>query len=224
MFRRLLCTTAVLVAANIAVAQDSALAGRVEGDTYISPTGEFKVQMPVLPELGGSITDTENVVTFSDDYNTHISIACFELDPAQKWELETRSLRDYLLYFFNHFVLADFQTRFPKSSIESARFLPTLMSGTMITFALLPGGSYFEGKNRIAADSVQTPVVAKRGTMLFVRNRHIYVISSELAERATQRSTYNRTTDQENQLLTDRLTTLLNRFTFLEPKSHLPAP
>ena len=223
MFRRLLCSTAVLVAATAVVAQDSALAGRVEGDTYISPTGEFKVQMPVLPELGGSITDTENVVTFSDNYNTHISIACFELDAAQKWELETRSLRDYLLYFFNNFVLADFKSRFPQSSIESARFLPTLMSGTMITFALLPGGSYFEKKNQIG-DAPQTPVVAKRGTLLFMRNRHIYVISAELAERATQRSTYNRTVDQENQLLIERLTTLLNRFTFLEPKSHLPAP
>ncbi|HEY4248994.1 MAG TPA: hypothetical protein VGM64_19370 [Lacunisphaera sp.] len=223
MFRRLLCSTAVLVAATAVVAQDSALAGRVEGDTYISPTGEFKVQMPVLPELGGSITDTENVVTFSDNYNTHISIACFELDAAQKWELETRTLRDYLLYFFNNFVLADFKSRFPQSSIESARFLPTLMSGTMITFALLPGGSYFEKKNQIG-DAPQTPVVAKRGTLLFMRHRHIYVISAELAERATQRSTYNRTVDQENQLLIERLTTLLNRFTFLEPKARLPAP
>lgn len=221
---RLLCSIAILASATAVVAQDSALAGRVEGDTYISPTGEFKVQMPVLPELGGSITDTENVVTFSDNYNTHISIACFELDAAQKWELETRSLRDYLLYFFNKFVLADFQSRFPAASIESARFLPTLMSGTMITFALLPGGSYFEGKNKIGDDPVQTPVIAKRGTLLFVRNRHIYVISSELAERATQRNTYNRSADQENQLLIERLTTLLNRFTFIEPKSRLPAP
>ncbi|MEO6993215.1 MAG: hypothetical protein ABI273_06280 [Lacunisphaera sp.] len=224
MFRRLLYSTAALAAATTLVAQESALAGRVEGDTYISPTGEFKVQMPVLPELGGSISDTENVVTFSDNYNTHISIACFKLDAAQKWELETSSLRDYLLYFFNHFVLADFQTRFPNSSIESARFLPTLMSGTMITFALLPGGSYFEAKNKIGAEAVQPPVIAKRGTMLFVRKRYIYVISSELAERATQRTTYNRTVDQENQLLTERLTTLLNRITFTEPKPRLPAP
>ena len=224
MFRRLLCSFAVFATATAVVAQDGTMAGRVEGDTYVSPTGEFKVQMPVLPELGGIISDTDNVVTFSDNYNTHISIACFELDAAQKWELETRGLRDYLLYFFNTFVLADFQTRFPKSSIESARFLPSLMSGTMITFALLPGGSYFESKNKIGDYPTQNPVTAKRGTMLFVRNRRIYVISSELAERATQRSTYDRTVDQENQLLTERLTTLLSRFTFTDSKPRLPAP
>jgi hypothetical protein len=131
-------------------------------------------------------------------------------------------LRDYLLYFFNSFVLTDFQARFPKATIESARFMPDLMAGTMITFALLPGGSYFEAKNRVGDDSPQTPVVAKRGTLLFVRNRHIYVISTELAERATQRSTYNRTVEQENQTLTERLTTLLGRFVFTENKSRVP--
>ena len=206
------------VLALAASAQDGTMAGRIEGENYISPTGEFKVPTPVLPELGGTISDTENVVTFSDNYNTHLSIACFELDAAQKWELDTRGLRDYLLYFFSSFVLVDFQSRFPKSNIESARFIQDLMGGTMITFALLPGGSYFEARNRVVDDPPQNPVVAKRGTLLFVRNRHIYVVSTELAERATQRSTYNRTVEQENQLLSDRLTTLVNRFVFIEPK------
>ena len=220
MFPRFLCSLAASLALTAgAVAQDAALTGRLEGENYVSPTGEFKLPSLVLPELGGTIVDTDTVVTFSDNYNTHISIACFELDAAQKWELDTRKLRDYLLYFFNSFVLADFQSRFPTSSIESARFMPDLMGGTMITFALLPGGSYFEAKNRVGDDPApQTPVIAKRGTMLFVRNRHIYVISTELAERATQRSTYNRTVEQENQLLTERLTTLLSRFVFTGEK------
>lgn len=194
------------------------MVGRIVGDSYVSPTGEFKVQLPVLPELGGTIVDTENVVTFSDNYNTHISIACFELDAAQKWELDTRGLRDYLLYFFNGFVLADFKSRFPKSSIESARFMPDLQGGTMITFALMPGGSYFETRNRVGDEPPTDPVTAKRGTLLFVRARHIYVVSAELAERATQRSTYKLTVEQENQTLTERLTTLLGRFTFTDVK------
>ncbi len=213
---------ALLVMAGPLIAQDSGITGRIEGDSYVSPTGEFKLQMPVLPELGGTIVDTENVVTFSDSYNTHISVACFELDAAQKWELDTRGLRDYLLYFFENFVLADFKARFPKSSIESARFMPDLQGGTMITFALLPGGSYFETKNRVGDDPPMDPVTAKRGTMLFVRARHIYVISTELAERATQRSTYKRTVEQENQLLTERLTVLLGRFTFTDAKPRTP--
>ena len=205
-----------------AVAQVGGLTGRLEGENYISPTGEFKIPSPVLPELGGTITDTENVVTFSDRYNTYVSLACFELDAAQKWELETRSRRDYLLYFFTNFVLADFQGRFPKSNIESARFLPDLMGGTMITFALLPGGSYFETKNQVIEGEPQNPVVAKRGTLLFLRKGRIFVISTELAERATQRSTYHRTVDEENKLLTDRLTLLVGRFIFSDSKPGTP--
>src|SRR5262249_41088227 len=51
------------------------LEGKVEGRTYVSPTGVFKVTIPVLPELGGEISDTPNVVTFEDDFNVHVSIA-----------------------------------------------------------------------------------------------------------------------------------------------------
>ena len=221
-FRRLRQLIAFSLFAGAVFAGDGVMAGRIDGDYYVSPTGEFKVPSPVLPELGGTIADTDNVVTFSDSFNTHLSIACFELDAAQKWELETRSLRDYLLYFFNNFVLADFKARFPKSSIESARFIPQLMGGTMITFALLPGGSYFENKSRVGPDPVEDPVVAKRSTLLFVRNRYIYVVSTELAERATQRSTYKQTTEEENQVLSDRLTSFVGRFVFFDARNKTP--
>ena len=70
------------------------LVGRVDGRTYFSPTGAFKVAIPVLPELGGTITDTENVVTFQDDFNTHISIASFPQDATQRWEMSTRGLKE----------------------------------------------------------------------------------------------------------------------------------
>jgi hypothetical protein len=206
----------------IGSAQDGVMAGHMEGDLYVSPTGEFKIPSPILPELGGTLSDTENAVTFSDSYNTHISIACFPMDASQKWELDTRGLRDYLLYFFTDFVLPDFQGRFPGSSIESARFLPDLMNGTMLTFALLPGGSYFEAKNSVLGAPPENPVTAKRGTLLFVRNRHIFVLSSELAERATQRSTYHRTVVQEDDLLSERLTTLANRLIFTGSKERKP--
>ena len=33
------------------------LQGRIEGRTYISPTGIFRVTLPVLPELGGEVSD-----------------------------------------------------------------------------------------------------------------------------------------------------------------------
>ena len=205
-----------------ASAQPAGLAGSMDGDTYVSATGEFKLLAPVLRELGGTIVDTENAVTFSDSYNTHISIACFPQDATQRWELETRGRRDYLLYFFTEFVLADFQKRFPGSKIESARFVPELMEGALIAYAELPGGSFFEGKNSVLGTPDAAPVTAKRGTLLFVRAGHVYVVSTELAERATQRSTYQQSAEKENVVLSERLTALAGRFIFPAPKPRAP--
>jgi hypothetical protein len=214
-------TTCALLG-TVLSAQTAGLTGKMEGATYISATGEFRFPSPVLPELGGTITDTENVVTFSDSYNVHISIACFPQDASQKWELETRGRRDYLLYFFNSFVLADFPRRWPDSRIESARFVPELLDGALMAYALLPGGSLFEGKNSVLGTPGGDPVTAKRGTLLFVRHGHVYAVSTELAERATQRSTYQQSVEQENAVLGERLAALANRFIFPAPKPRTP--
>ncbi|HVT74629.1 MAG TPA: hypothetical protein VHD61_15960 [Lacunisphaera sp.] len=203
-------------------AEVAGLVGRMDGDTYVSPTGEFRFPSPVLPELGGTVSDTANVVTFSDNFNVHISIACFPQDATQKWELETRERRDYLLYFFTTFVLADFQARFPGAKIESARYVPGLMDGALIAYALLPGGSAFETRNRILGTPDADPVTAKRGNLLFVRRGHVYIVSTELAERVTERSTYALTPEKEDALLSDRLTTLAGRFVFTAPKPRGP--
>lgn len=223
MFCRLLANIALglLLSAGVR-GQTAGLVGRMDGDTYVSPTGEYRFPSPVLPELGGTVSDTANVVTFSDNYDVHISIACFPQDATQKWELETRERRDYLLYFFTTFVLADFQARFPGSRIESARYVPGLLDGSLIAFALLPGGSAFEAKNRILGTPNPDPVTAKRGNLLFVRAGHVYVVSTELAERVTERSTYALTREKEDALLTDRLTALAGRFVFPTPKPRTP--
>jgi len=214
----------VLLACGLAASALSAapLVGRLEGDTYVSPTGEFRIRPPVLPELGGTIVDTDSVVTFHDDFGTHLSIACFDLDATQRWEFETRGRRDYLLYFFTDIVLANFQSRFPGSRIEGARYLPDLLEGTMIAFALLPGGSNFAEPPSILGGPAPDPVIAKRGSLLFVRHRHVYVVSLELSERATQRSTYNLTPAQEDDQLTNRLTAAVGRMTFTDDRPREP--
>jgi len=194
----------------------------MEGDTYVSATGEFRIRAPVLPELGGTIEDTDTVVTFHDDFGTHLSIACFDLDATQRWELDTRGLRDYLLYFFTDIVLANFQSRYPGSKVESARFLPDLLDGTLIAYALLPGGSNFAEPPSMLGGPGADPVVAKRGSLLFMRHRHVYVVSLELAERATQRSTYNLTTPQEDDQLSSRLTAAVGRMTFSDDRPRSP--
>jgi hypothetical protein len=217
MFRPLLLLGFLAPAALFA--QAGVLAGRVEGDNYFSATGEFSVPVPVLRELGGTVTDTENVVTFTDSYSTHISIACFPQDALQRWELDTRGLRDYLLYFFNDFVLTDFARRFPGSAIESARFIPELLDGSLVTYAVLPGGSHFQPKTGLAAPAPDNRITAKRGTLLFVRNRHVYVLSTELAERVPKREGYVSTPEKENAQLTARLTELANRLVFPPPRA-----
>ena len=53
--------------------------GKVADGFYTAPTGLYKVKIPVLPELGGNIMDTLNVVTFEDDFSTHVSIGAFSM-------------------------------------------------------------------------------------------------------------------------------------------------
>lgn len=72
----------------------------------------------------------------------------------------------------------------------------------------------FEDKSKIMATPGGVPVQAKRGSLLFVRRGFIYILSVELAERATQRSTYQMTTEQEDTLLSVRLTELVKRLIF----------
>jgi hypothetical protein len=199
-----------------------ALAGKIEGRTYISPTGQFKVVIPVLPELGGDITDTPNVVTFQDDFNVHVSIAAFQQDATQRWELSTRGLKDYLIYFFSNFVLADFKQNFPGVRIESAKFIPGLLDGSLLTYILIPGGTMFADRLRQLGPNENTPV-AKRGNLLFVKNGHIFVISTELAERVIEGKAYSKTTAEEDEILRNRLNDIVGKMTFAKPPAIEPA-
>jgi hypothetical protein len=219
--RRLL--PALLLTACTAFAQPepppSPLAGRIDGQIYQAPSGSFKVSIPVLPELGGTVSDTENVVTFQDAFNTHVSIASFAQDATQRWEMNSRGLKDYLVYFFGSFVLSDFKQAFDGVEIQSAKFMPTLMEGSLITYTLLPGGTMFADKVP-SLGTEEKPPVAKRGNMLFVKNGNIFVISIELAERVIEGRTYKKTTTEEDDLLRQRLADMVSRMQFPRP----PAP
>lgn len=193
------------------------LAGRIDGNQYVSPAGAYRITIPVLPELGGRIVDTPEVVTFEDDFNVHASLACFKMDATQRWEYETRGRRDYLIWFFTNFVQRDFQQRFPQSRVESAKFIPGMEEGTLLTYNLLPGGTMFA--NRPSFSETEEVFVAKRGNLLFLREGHVYVLSMELAERALERRTYAKTTEEEDELLRRRLLELYGRITFATPSA-----
>lgn len=211
----------LLTLASALVVQAQGLAGKIEGKSYVSPTGIFKVVIPVLPELGGEITDTPNVVTFQDDFNVHVSIAAFPQDATQRWELSTRGVKDYLIYFFSNFVLADFRQSFEGAQIESAKFIPGLQDGALLTYLLVPGGTMFADRvPRLTADRLP---VAKRGNLLFVRNGHIIVISTELAERVIEGRSYAKTTAEEDEILRNRLNDIVSKITFAKPPAAEPA-
>lgn len=198
------------------------LLGRVEGRMYIPPSNAFKVTIPVLPELGGSITDTENVVTFQDDFNTHISIAAFSQDATQRWELQSRGQKDYLIYFFQNYVLADFKQAFEGVQIESAKFVPSMLDGSLITYILLPGGTMFADKVPTLGTD-EKPPVAKRGNLVFVKNGFVFVISIELAERIIEGKTYKKTTAEEDELLRQRLNDVVGKLQFVRSPTTAPA-
>jgi hypothetical protein len=201
--------------------QAPALVGHIEDKLYVSPTGLFKVEIPVMPELGGNIVDTDNVVTFQDAFNVHASIACFAMDATQRWEHETRGRKEYLIYFFTNIVQADFQQRYPGASIESAKYLPSVQDGSLLTFTLLPGGSMFEEKIILATG--EQPPVAKRGNLVFVKNEHVYIVSIELAEKVLDRTTWDKKPAEEDEVLRRRLLDLVGKMSFTPPTPAAPA-
>jgi hypothetical protein len=192
------------------------LHGRIDGHTYISPTGTFRIPIPVLPELGGSVVDTENVVTFEDNFKTHVSVAVFPQDATELGESEALGRRDYLVSFFSNYVMPDFQQHAPGAKIESARFLPGVQDGTLIVYTLLPGGSMFADRASLFGQP-DPSLVAKRGNLVFVKNDHVFVISMELAERVLEPNTFRKTTAEEDELLHTRLLDLLASIDFSSP-------
>lgn len=212
--RRLPILTVCLLAGSPLAAAEPALVGRIEDHTYVADGGIFRVPIPVLPELGGTVSDTANVVTFSDDFTTYVSIASFPLDAAQRREDEARGRKDYLTNFFTTFVLPDFLQRYPGTRVENPRFLPAQNDGALLLYLLLPGGTMFKDRAaRLSLDPARN-VVAKRGNLLFVRGDRLFVLSMELAERVLAPTTYNKTPAEEDEILRQRLLALLAKVEF----------
>ena len=190
--------------------------GTVVGDTYTSPTGVFQIKIPVLAQLGGTIVDSPNSVTFVDDFEINISISAFPLSRELKWEYETRGTKDFLAYFFTNAAMPDFASQFPGARMEdNGLYLPKFQDGSMLIFTLLPGGSHFE--SQVTLFGRHAPLVAKRGNLCFVKNGYIFIVGMELAERILEHSTYNKPVEQENVQLRDRLMDVVRRMTFLKP-------
>jgi len=200
--------------------QPEALFGSVEQSVYYSASGLFSVPVPVIPELGGRISDTANVVTFSDQFTMHVSIAAYPLEASHLRELETRGKKDYLMRFFTDLILPEFRQNRPGTRVESARFIASVQGGSVLLYSLIPGGSMFP--HRLVNFFADAPApVAKRGNLLFIHGDTLYILSSELAERAIEGSCYTLTTPEEDELLRTRLLKIAQSMQFAPPA---PAP
>jgi hypothetical protein len=195
------------------------LLGRVEVNTYIAPTGTFKIEIPISPALGGSITDTQNIVIFDDTYLTHITLANYPLDPTEKWNLSTSSPKEYLLNFFGKQILRNYREAFKNVQIRVdplARFLPTMYGGAFIAYLTIPGGSFFSSRvPQVVADP--KPRDAKYGVLLFVQKGYVFIISMEFAEHAIEGSANHLSNEREDTILRGRLLDFASKIEFTEP-------
>jgi hypothetical protein len=195
------------------------LFGRIENGRYHAPGDVFSLPVPTMRGPEATVMDNGEIVVFKDRVSALLTIAAFPMPAIARWEHEASGNEKYLVEFFRDNILRDYRHEFPETSIESLRFLPDIHGGAVLACTLMPGGSAFppEPASGDSAPASQ-PVVAKRAQLMFVREHHIFVIATELAERVTRRSAYSLDTSAEDSILLDRLLAVLDTLRFREPQ------
>ncbi|HEY5550969.1 MAG TPA: hypothetical protein VIK52_03715, partial [Opitutaceae bacterium] len=202
--------------------QPGVLRGRVENGRYYAPSNAFDVAIPTLVGDRPLILDNPNIVVFRDDIRTMLTIAAIEMAPIDKWELETTSSREFLITFFRSNVLEDYKEAFPGTSVEGAVLLNDLEGGALLVTTLHPNGSAFETDPIVRNDPATPPPVAKRGNLIFCHGGHVYVLSTELADRVTESSTYATDTATEDRILRERLVEIYSHIRFPDSPPETP--
>ncbi|MGC4071578.1 MAG: hypothetical protein QM760_03540 [Nibricoccus sp.] len=221
---RLLILISLLCAPLIAQdGQQPEIIGQIDdNNVYTNPGGVYRIPIPVLAELGGTVQDTAVTTTFRDPYGVHISIGCLEPGAEYKAELEKRGRKEFLSWLFSQHVQPEYQRAFPGASVESAKYLSGVEGGSLLVMNLLPGGSAF--RDRILPAPGEAPIVAKRGSLVFLKNDRIVIITTELYERILKRDTFKKTPEEEDAILRKRLMDLFAKMTFLPVTASSPAP
>lgn len=187
---------------------------------YEAPNGEFALKIPVLGELGGQVREFNGGVLFFDAFTTHIAVLHIPMDATQRWELSTQGAKDYLVNFFAGAILPQYRSTGKEITVQSAKFLPSRNNGTVLTYTIQDGGSFFNNRLAFFGESDVLPK-AKRGHMVFIKNEALVVISVELGEKSTERSLYKATQAEEDEVLKNRLIEISDSIVF---KSQATAP
>jgi hypothetical protein len=208
-----LLTSLVLVAAPLrAQNEELPLFGVVEEPYYIAPGGHYRIEIPVLGELGGTVRDTANIATFRDAFSTHVVIACLPMTEELRAELTKLGRKDFLTWFFANHIQPEFKKAAPGATAESAKYLSSVEDGAVLVMSLLPGGTAFG--DRLFLKDGETAPVAKRGSLVFLRGDRLFVLTTEFAERSLDHRSYRKSVDEEDALLRKRLLDLLGKITF----------
>ncbi|MBK8476900.1 MAG: hypothetical protein IPL39_11510 [Opitutaceae bacterium] len=198
------------------------LFGRISDGLYHAPSGAFSVPVPKLNGDSAVIMDTDTVAVFKDKTSVLVTIAAFPMPAFARWEYQTKGARDYLIAFFRDNILRDYTAEFPESRVENVKFLPEYHGGTLLAYTVMPGGSAFSLDPVAAALPGHAPGIAKRGHLVFVKNDLAFVLAVELAERVTQKSTYQVPAAEEDRVLLDRLVTIVTAMQI--PAATTPLP
>jgi hypothetical protein len=213
---RFLLPLVALVAAAPLFSQEEnevTLSGTVDqNNIYTSPGGHYRMPIPVLPELGGAVEDSSTVADFRDGYGTHVLVATLPMEPALRARLDTSNKKDFLTWFYGQQIQAEYQRSYPGAKTEAARFIPALQDGTLFITILLPQGSAF--RDVLFLNEGEAEPDAKRGSLIFIKNDRIFMLTTELYERILKRDTFKKTAEEEDAILRQRLMDLLGKMTF----------
>jgi hypothetical protein len=139
-------------------------------------------------------------------------IACLPFDAPLRAELETRGRKDFLSHFFTQYVQPEYVRNFPDARAESAKYLPSILDGSLLVMNLLPNGTAFADRLHLPEDAPDP--VAKHGSILFIKNDRIFIVTTELYERILFHGSFQKTTEEEDSILRTRLMRILGKMSF----------
>lgn len=180
------------------------LAGKIKADIYIAPKELFRVPVPVLADLGGTVTDGLGFVHFTDDIGHLFRIEYMELPPDQVTGALAIGEQDFFNRFLRLFYLPNTVWQvMPESKILAQAFAKEPDGPMQLTWMFLPHGSITmnsrAGKPPERDDSY-------REIALFMRKNMVYIVS--LAPSDPQVGIFDKKTPPEELHVTVEKTTL----------------
>ena len=146
--------------------------------THVS--GLYRVPVPVEDFMGGRMMEQPYALIFTDDFGCLYRIENIGLPPEEQANLDEMGLDVYLEYFLNEmFMKQAVLVSIPTASIDYRETLPDRFGGALYARLNLPGGSILAEQ---VNGSEPKRLDAKRGVLLFLQGKTLYIISVGMME------------------------------------------